>query len=100
MEFSSLCFFFSSRRRHTRWTGDWSSDVCSSDLSGCSVIRAGTYDSHDRDLDVVDRGQRIEQAVPLLTALPPDPELTGRRPEIERGGLEPVDVHRDRKSVV
>src|SRR5690348_1118425 len=24
-------FFFSSRRRHTRWTGDWSSDVCSSD---------------------------------------------------------------------
>src|SRR6266581_1540670 len=26
------CFFFSSRRRHTRWTGDGSSDVCSSDL--------------------------------------------------------------------
>src|SRR5690348_18135774 len=25
-------FFFSSMRRHTRWTGDWSSDVCSSDL--------------------------------------------------------------------
>src|SRR5690348_17880552 len=25
-------FFFSSGRRHTRWTGDWSSDVCSSDL--------------------------------------------------------------------
>src|SRR6266487_6324649 len=30
---SKRCFFFfSSRRRHTRWTGDWSSDVCSSDL--------------------------------------------------------------------
>src|SRR6266487_3802420 len=29
---SELFFFFSSRRRHTRWTGDWSSDVCSSDL--------------------------------------------------------------------
>src|SRR5690348_17851113 len=28
----SSYFFFSSRRRHTRWTGDWSSDVCSSDL--------------------------------------------------------------------
>src|SRR5579863_8723558 len=27
-----LLFFLSSRRRHTRWTGDWSSDVCSSDL--------------------------------------------------------------------
>src|SRR5690606_36773282 len=29
-----LClFFFSSRRRHTRFSRDWSSDVCSSDLS-------------------------------------------------------------------
>src|SRR5256885_9287596 len=29
-----LFFFFSSRRRHTRLQGDWSSDVCSSDLRG------------------------------------------------------------------
>src|SRR5215467_15833225 len=28
----SFFFFFSSRRRHTRLQGDWSSDVCSSDL--------------------------------------------------------------------
>src|SRR5439155_7364841 len=28
----NLYFFFSSRRRHTRWPRDWSSDVCSSDL--------------------------------------------------------------------
>src|SRR5256885_4967005 len=28
----SIMFFFSSRRRHTRLQGDWSSDVCSSDL--------------------------------------------------------------------
>src|SRR5207245_1594340 len=27
-----VCFFFSSRRRHTRCYRDWSSDVCSSDL--------------------------------------------------------------------
>src|SRR5207302_2655469 len=27
------CFFFSSRRRHTRFSRDWSSDVCSSDLA-------------------------------------------------------------------
>src|SRR3712207_7280233 len=27
-------FFFSSRRRHTRYWRDWSSDVCSSDLRG------------------------------------------------------------------
>src|SRR5256885_4008100 len=29
---NSFFFFFSSRRRHTRLQGDWSSDVCSSDL--------------------------------------------------------------------
>src|SRR4051812_15522227 len=32
-ESSVVFFFFSSRRRHTRLTCDWSSDVCSSDLS-------------------------------------------------------------------
>src|SRR3989475_2901059 len=30
----SVLFFFSSRRRHTRFDCDWSSDVCSSDLLG------------------------------------------------------------------
>src|SRR5690606_40053821 len=38
LTFSVCCiafslFFFSSRRRHTRFSRDWSSDVCSSDLS-------------------------------------------------------------------
>src|SRR6266436_7201413 len=32
MVFSLCFFFFSSRRRHTRCSRDWSSDVCSSDL--------------------------------------------------------------------
>src|SRR5207248_6976800 len=32
-------FFFSSRRRHTRSYGDWSSDVCSSDLNGGETRR-------------------------------------------------------------
>src|SRR5437764_1721359 len=32
-------FFFSSRRRHTRYIGDWSSDVCSSDLEGRRMQR-------------------------------------------------------------
>src|SRR5690606_41039047 len=40
-------FFFSSRRRHTRFSRDWSSDVCSSDLSrrcsrrGIEPMRSG-----------------------------------------------------------
>src|SRR6195952_3971234 len=33
------CFFFSSRRRHTRCLSDWSSDVCSSDL----ILISNTY---------------------------------------------------------
>src|ERR1039457_7035042 len=41
-------FFFSSRRRHTRLQGDWSSDVCSSDLitGGALVdsLRGKTFD--------------------------------------------------------
>src|SRR4249920_3053327 len=33
MDSFNFCFFFSSRRRHTRCGRDWSSDVCSSDLN-------------------------------------------------------------------
>src|SRR5256885_7702636 len=41
-----LLFFFSSRRRHTRLQGDWSSDVCSSDLKPSSPwLPRGTYAS-------------------------------------------------------
>src|SRR5207237_6567109 len=35
----SVVFFFSSRRRHTRFKCDWSSDVCSSDLGWHHVCR-------------------------------------------------------------
>src|SRR3989454_10419990 len=48
-----IFFFFSSRRRHTRLQGDWSSDVCSSDLrtavararrgEGPTLVEAVTY---------------------------------------------------------
>src|SRR6266481_2947319 len=34
----SCFFFFSSRRRHTRWNCDWSSDVCSSDLIASDAV--------------------------------------------------------------
>src|SRR5215510_14106746 len=38
-----VVFFFSSRRRHTRWPRDWSSDVCSSDLVlAVPLLRGGT----------------------------------------------------------
>src|SRR5258707_15838739 len=39
-----MCFFFfSSRRRHTRYWRDWSSDVCSSDYQ----LKAGSYCLYD-----------------------------------------------------
>src|SRR5207247_4791456 len=40
--FGSFVFFFSSRRRHTRSTRDWSSDVCSSDLTHCPGLSPST----------------------------------------------------------
>src|SRR5690606_40901270 len=36
-----LFFFFSSRRRHTRFSRDWSSDVCSSDLVMRTLSKVG-----------------------------------------------------------
>src|SRR5690606_1582318 len=42
---SLSCFFFSSRRRHTRFSRDWSSDVCSSDLGyACHPTVLGDYE--------------------------------------------------------
>src|SRR3989454_9277552 len=41
-------FFFSSRRRHTRLQGDWSSDVCSSDLDDADRLVAHAAAGLDR----------------------------------------------------
>ena len=56
--------------------------------------RSAAATSHYCDFHVMNRRQRIEQAIPLLAALPADPQLTGRRAEVKRGRVEPVDVHR------
>src|ERR1035437_10502276 len=56
-----LCFFFSSRRRHTRYWRDWSSDVCSSDLGLhgfrrqaerhiCGAVRFDRSEEHTSEL--------------------------------------------------
>src|SRR5256885_10690846 len=59
---SSSSFFFSSRRRHTRLQGDWSSDVCSSDLVGSG---ARVY-ALDRSLEVL-RGIELEFGARVVT---------------------------------
>src|SRR5574341_614892 len=54
----SFIFFFSSRSRHTRLVGDWSSDVCSSDLAG------PVQDHHEELLGVglAHRGEKLAHA--------------------------------------
>src|SRR5947209_20100102 len=47
----SLIFFFSSRRRHTRYWRDWSSDVCSSDLiflGGLLIVAIKSHPTENR----------------------------------------------------
>src|SRR5256885_6453937 len=55
-----VLFFFSSRRRHTRLQGDWSSDVCSSDLLMSAGLRLGLIGHTD--------GQRILAGLEPLIA--------------------------------
>src|SRR5256886_8240313 len=49
--FVHFCFFFSSRRRHTRFDCDWSSDVCSSDL----IATLGDLDQNSAKFSLSDR---------------------------------------------
>src|SRR2546426_9743641 len=63
-------FFFSSRRRHTRLQGDWSSDVCSSDLSRIKVLSnldiAEKRQPQDGRLKIDIAGRRIDMRVSTL----------------------------------
>src|SRR6266481_2020127 len=67
-------FFFSSRRRHTRWNCDWSSDVCSSDLlvadaKGASLIAVvGTHYTLEEFLDKGRPGMSSTFITPLRVA--------------------------------
>src|SRR6202012_130976 len=87
-------FFFSSRRRHTRSLCDWSSDVCSSDLSHffrpTSVSQAVTFlFEHDACLIVsgaTDLGVQRNKGIRKITKVLSTAALPGFR-EIEvRGG--------------
>src|SRR5690348_17974268 len=54
-------FFFSSRRRHTRWTGDWSSDVCSSDLVSLALRRSNSISLIDESRNDVRLGDYLDK---------------------------------------
>src|SRR2546429_2725974 len=72
-------FFFSSRRRHTRCSRDWSSDVCSSDLLRELVQWARS-----------ELGQPVEKAVITVPAYFSDAQRTATREAGMLAGLEVV----------
>src|SRR5437763_15883126 len=75
-------FFFSSRRRHTRYIGDWSSDVCSSDLEPqVRLLRFGCRDE-EGELAV------LAQQLPVLEQLQADFQVAAARSEERRVGKE------------
>src|SRR5256885_8659796 len=82
------CFFFSSRRRHTRLQGDWSSDVCSSDL----------VDDGGINLAGVQRLLSIAEIVERIRPLMRDESLTARDTK-RRLAHELDELSRDRESV-
>src|SRR5438876_1838527 len=100
-----LFFFFSSRRRHTRWTGDWSSDVCSSDL-GKNDWKAGLKlppkDNRRLTTDVTDReGKEFEDFCVTRELLMGIFEMGWEKPSpIQEASIPMALSGRDRKSVV
>src|SRR2546426_6475209 len=60
-------FFFSSRRRHTRLQGDWSSDVCSSDLEGIELTSDFTAQVNaDMSVGAIQDTVTVTEEVPVV----------------------------------
>src|SRR5205807_7946722 len=75
-------FFFSSRRRHTRLQGDWSSDVCSSDLD---LSATGLH----KELRLTCEG-RARRVAELVAELPDEPWLIWCNTNYEADALKAI----------
>src|SRR6266702_8458730 len=73
MNLFGFCFFFSSRRRHTRWPRDWSSDVCSSDLRVAGSSLSANFLVLVPNLTVRDRVRGVDERTGLSTGSGLDP---------------------------
>src|SRR5690606_39293774 len=60
-------FFFSSRRRHTRFSRDWSSDVCSSDL-GLDGVQNKIHPGDPADKNLYDLPPEEDAQIPTVCA--------------------------------
>src|SRR5882762_11973204 len=92
---SWACFFFSSRRRHTRFKCDWSSDVCSSDLE--AEDGPGAFETAVRvrpDLMLVDIGLAGFDGYELARRLRTTPETKAAVLVALTGYGRPEDVAR------
>src|SRR5256885_2878499 len=84
---TSCGFFFSSRRRHTRLQGDWSSDVCSSDLIDRDAARLAEVQARFPDVQVSEEPARAfsDPAVDaVVVATPTSTHFTLAQQEIGR----------------
>src|SRR2546430_16742868 len=99
-------FFFSSRRRHTRFDCDWSSDVCSSDLLYHRLLDAGRTLSNDEPDQNKERQSRPATGDSVHVPAALQPGATGAGPRVryptwdELQSLTPEQRRLDRKSVV
>src|SRR5215208_7234564 len=66
-----MLFFFSSRRRHTRWPRDWSSDVCSSDLEALEDVLPADH-HHGVDPGLEQRGEGLADLAVAVVLEPVD----------------------------
>src|SRR5690349_23405311 len=95
-----MCFFFSSRRRHTRSLRDWSSDVCSSDLSKDLIISSG-YNVYPRMIEeAVYEHPAVDECIVIGRSEEHTSELQSRRDLVcrlllEKKKLRPADLTRD-----
>src|SRR6266853_3662101 len=95
--FEFFVFFFSSRRRHTRFDCDWSSDVCSSDLHEPGGVRvAGMGRDGKAEFRRADRGQLMRIGAAILRPEDTVMVLTPDDLRVRRAMRQPVDVLRDR----
>src|SRR5260370_25458046 len=86
-----LIFFFSSRRRHTRFKCDWSSDVCSSDLVNRPSMKL-FFPEMVRSIDINAEAKRLQTIKFAPASAAAKPDETGSESLARRRKLPPSTI--------